>query len=96
MGSTNEHLLTMIITMRRLELVRGGGSIIFLDIKACFDRIRLSDILYDAARSGVTGRPLKNIKEYTENLNIKMQGDPDPSRSRSITNSTGQGSGFAG
>ena len=46
-------------------------------------------------QGGVIGRPLRNIKEYTENLVIRMQGDPKEDRARRITNSTGQGSGFA-
>lgn len=95
MGSTNEHLLSMIMAMRRLEKKQGGAFIIFMDIKACFDRIKLNDILFEAVQCGVTGRPLKNIKTYTNNLNIRIQGDPDENRVRSITNSTGQGSGFA-
>lgn len=94
-GSTNEHLLSMIISMRRLEESQNAGGIIFLDIKACFDRVRLSDILYETIQSGVVGRPLINIKKYTDNLTIKLIGDPDDTRKAEISNSTGQGSGFA-
>lgn len=95
MGSTNEHLASMITGMRRLEKEQGGGSVIFMDIKSCFDKVRLNDILFETAQCGVIGRPLRNIKEYTDNLIIKIQGDPDKSRERKIFNSTGQGSGFA-
>ena len=94
-GSTNEHLLAMMISMRRLEEFQGCGSIIFMDIKACFDRVRLSDILFETIQCGVVGRPLKNIANYTENLVIKSIGDPKEDREARITNSTGQGSGFA-
>ena len=95
LGSTNEHLVSMITTMRRLEITQGGGYVVFMDIKACFDRIRLNDILFEAAQAGVVGKPLRCIKEYTEGLNIRIRGDPNPDRVRKITNSTGQGSGFA-
>ena len=95
MGSTNEHLLSMMVAMKKLEEKQGCGAIIFMDIKACFDRVRLTDILYETAQSGVVGRPLKNIAKYTDNLNIKMVGDPNKQRKVNITNSTGQGTGYA-
>ena len=95
LGSTNEHLAAMITSMRRVEKVQNKGAIIFMDIKACFDRVRLHDILFEAVQSGVVGRPLQNIRTYTENLNIRMQGDSNKERVRSIKNSTGQGTGFA-
>ena len=95
LGSTNEHLLSMITTMRRLEKLQGGGSILFMDIKACFDRVRLNDILFEATQCGVKGKPLRCISEYTGNLKIKMRGDPKSDRCRELSNSTGQGSGFA-
>ena len=95
LGSTNEHLAAMITSMRRVELTRSKGAIIFMDIKACFDRVRLHDILFEAVQSGVVGRPLKNMFEYTNNLTIHMQGDDKAERVRKINNSTGQGTGFA-
>ena len=95
LGSTNEHLAAMITSMRRVELTQSKGAIIFMDIKACFDRVRLHDILFEAVQSGVVGRPLKNMFEYTNNLRIHMQGDDKEDRKRFITNSTGQGTGFA-
>ena len=95
MGSTNEHLLSMIIAMRKLEKTQRTGAIIFMDIKACFDRVRLNDILFETVQAGVVGRPLKNIANYTDNLVIKMVGDNDQQRRERINNSTGQGSGFA-
>ena len=95
MGSTNEHLLSMITVMRRLEKVNGGGCVIFMDIKSCFDKIKLSDILYESTQCGVMGRPLRVINDYTNNLVIHMQGDPDTNRIGKLSDTTGQGSGFA-
>ena len=95
LSSTNEHLLTAITLMRRLEKEQGGGGSIFMDIKACFDRIHLRDILVETAKAGIVGKPLRMIAEYTNNLKIRLQGDCDPDREVKIQNSTGQGSGFA-
>ena len=66
-----------------------------MDIKACFDRIHLRDILVETAKAGIVGKPLRMIAEYTNNLKIRLQGDCDPDREVKIQNSTGQGSGFA-
>ena len=95
LGSTNEHLAAMITTMRRVEQEQGKGAVIFMDIKACFDRVRLQDILVETAKAGVVGKPLRLIAEYTNNLKIKLLGDVDPNREEKIINSTGQGSCFA-
>ncbi len=95
LGLTNEHLVSMITTMRRLEKFQGGGAVVFMDIKACFDRVRLTDILFEAVQSGVTGKPLRCINEYTNNLRIRIRGDTDTNRVKEMDNSTGQGSGFA-
>ena len=94
-GSTNEHLLSMILSMRKLESEKGAGAVIFMDIMSCFDRVRLDDILFETVQAGVIGRPLINIRDYTDKLVIKMQGDTNPNRKAMISNSTGQGTSFA-
>ena len=94
-GSTVEHLLSTITMMRRIEKKREAGALIFMDIKACFDKIKLEDILVESTKGGVRGRPLRNIRKYTDNLTIKIVGDDSKERQAVIKNSTGQGSGFA-
>ena len=66
-----------------------------MDIKACFDKINLQDILVETAKAGVKGKPLRQIAEYTNRLRIKLQGDCDEDRFADLSNSTGQGSIFA-
>ena len=63
LSSTTEHLVTLISYMRHLEKTQGGGITQFLDIKACFDVIELRDILKETSRSGVVGKPLRNIAQ---------------------------------
>ena len=81
--------------MKRLEKAQGGGICQFMDIKTCFDRMTLSDSLYECSEAGVVGKPLRMIKEITNNLKIKIQGDTDSKRSRDLTNCLGQGTGYA-
>ena len=56
--------------------------------------IELRDILAETAKSGVTGKPLRNIAKFTDTNIISIQGDESGS-SRTVTNSSGQGSGYA-
>ena len=74
-SSTTEHLLTLMMYMKRLEKEQGGGICQFMDIKTCFDKMTLSDSLFECAQAGVVGKPLRTIKAITNNLTIKIQGD---------------------
>ena len=94
LSSTTEHLVTLISYMRHLEKEQGGGITQFLDIKACFDAIELKDLLTETAKSGITGKPLRNIATFTDTVKIHIQGD-ESMRSKTIYNSAGQGSGYA-
>ena len=77
-----------------MEKNQGGGITQFLDIKACFDAIELRDLLKETVRSGVVGKPLRNIATFTDTVKIQIQGD-ESGNSKTIRNSAGQGSGYA-
>ena len=94
-SSTTEHLLTMMMFMKRLEKEQGGGICQFMDIKTCFDKMSLSDSLYQCAEAGIVGKPLRLVKEITDNLKIKIQGDSDPNRVKELRDCLGQGTGYA-
>ena len=87
LSSTTEHLLTLMTYMQRLEKKQGAGICQFLDIKTCFDVIELRDILSETVKSGLTGKPLRNIAT-TRSGNITQQ----PMGKGNDHNSTG---GFA-
>ena len=94
-SSTTEHLLTLMMYMKRLEKEQGGGICQFMDIKTCFDKMTLSDSLYECAQAGVVGKPLRTVKAITNNLTIKIQGDPNTSRCKELSNCLGQGTVYA-
>ena len=94
-SSTTEHLLTLIMYMKRLEKEQGGGICQFMDIKTCFDNMTLADSLYECSQAGIVGKPLRMIKDVTDNLTIRIEGDDDPSRKRQLSNCLGQGTVYA-
>ena len=95
LSSTNEHLVSLITLMRRLEQAQGCGATLNMDIKSCFDKVVLEDIIHETAKAGVVGRPLRAIAKYTNELTIRLQGDTNSERCANIKNSTGQGSAYA-
>ena len=95
LSSTNEHLVSLVTLMRRLEQAQGCGATLYMDIRSCFDKVVLEDIIHETARAGVVGKPLRAISSYTNDLTIRLQGDCDETRSEKIRNSTGQGSAYA-
>ena len=94
LSSTTEHLVTLISYMKHLEKSQGAGVVQFLDIKTCFDAIELRDLLLETTKSGVVGKPLRNIAKFTDTVNIHIQGD-ESGDTRSVSNAAGQGSGYA-
>ena len=80
--------------MTQLEKAKGAGLCQFLDIKTCFDVIELRDILAETVKAGVTGKPLRNIARFTDKNKIFIQGD-ETGNHKIVTNSAGQGSGYA-
>ena len=94
LSSTTEHLVTLMSFMKNLEKSQGAGIVQFLDIKTCFDVIELRDLLTETAKSGVVGKPLRNIAQFTDIVNIHMQGD-ESGNSKTVQGAAGQGSGYA-
>ena len=94
LSSTTEHLVTLMTFMTKLEKVQGGGLCQFLDIRTCFDSIELRDILAETVKAGIKGKPLRNIAKFTDVNRISIQGD-EAGNMREVTNSSGQGSGYA-
>ena len=45
--STTEHLITIMMTMQRLQKDQGGGICMFVDIRTCFDVLQLDDALHE-------------------------------------------------
>ena len=66
-----------------------------MDIRTCFDHMTLEDSLYECTQAGIVGKPLRMINSVTDKLKIKIQGDPDNSRVKELSNCLGQGTVYA-
>ena len=90
-GSTIDHLVeTMTIIKSRMKR-RKACVLTLMDVKKCFDKCKLNDILYEFGQAGVNGKQLQMIKNFNDGTRISIQGDCDKERGSEIFNSVGQG-----
>ena len=92
--NTVEHLMTVMAYANICDKERKALVVQLLDIVKCFDKVLLSDTLYDAAEAGVFGKRLRMIEKLHEDTKISLTNDPK-GRERTIKNSTGQGTNWA-
>ena len=90
-----DHIMTVTTFMKNQE-AKGEPSILTLvDLKKCFDKIKLSDAIYSVSQTGCDLKALKMIKEYSDEIKIRINGDPNDERVGVVKNSCGQGTQFA-
>ena len=92
--NTVEHLMTVITRGNIGDREKKAVIIQLLDIVKCFDKVLLSDTLYDLGEAGVFGKRLRMIEKLHEDTKISLANDPE-NRERTIKNSTGQGTNWA-
>ena len=94
--STREHLMSAMLIIKSFN--NKGKSIPFLlcDVRKCFDKLILSDLVYDSALTGADLKAVKMLKKFHEDFVIMMAGDTreNPS-SRVISRTAGQGTNAA-
>ena len=90
-----DHLLKMTIVIKNAERNCDYIPMTFVDVKACFDKLRLDDLVYDTIKSGANLKATKLIKTFSEKIKIKISGDTDSDRCAVVTNTAGQGSNYA-
>ena len=93
-SSTIEHIMTVLTRAKISEKEKKCLIVQLLDIVKCFDKVLLSDTLYDISEAGVFGKRLRMIQLLHENTRISLSNDPKK-RERIIKNSTGQGTNWA-
>ena len=90
-----DHIMTVTTFMKNQE-AKGEPSVLTLvDLKKCFDKVKLSDAIYSVSQTGCDMKALKMIKEYSDEFKIRINGDPDDERYGEVKNSCGQGTQFA-
>ena len=71
--------------------------IVLCDVKKCFDKLVLTDLVFDLTKTGADPKAVKMLKKFHENFEIMMDYDRDkksPS-SRIIPDTVGQGTNGA-
>ena len=61
-----------------------------MDVKKCFDRVRLDDVAYEAAQAGVRGSALKALYQINSDTVMTIAGDSS-GQSFTAKNTVGQG-----
>ena len=70
--------------------------VILCDVKRCFDKLILSDLIYDAAVTGADLKAIKELKEFHQDFEIVMASDMSANpKSRIISRTAGQGTNAA-
>lgn len=90
-----DNILVTILTMRQYERMRKPLIMTLLDISKCFDKVKLSDCVYEAMRTGCSPAVVEYIYKLSEDTIIKMRGMKRDEIFEKIKNSVGQGTDFA-
>ena len=89
-----DHILDVSCMMRAKES-KGEPTIqTHIDGSACFDRLRIGDLLFNAVNAGADLKAINMIKEISETTRIHISGDPEKERCAEVKKTAGQGMGF--
>ena len=96
--STRDQLLKVIVMQKYSESKSKPLPILLVDVRACFDRMVLSDVVYDTIQSGADLKAVRVVSKFSEKTEIRLKGDhrnEGKGVGRVITGTLGQGSNFA-
>lgn len=94
--STREHLMAAMLIIKAFNTKNKSIPILLCDIRKCFDKLVLNDLVYDSAVSGADLKAVKMLKAFHEDFEIVMASDnSDNPRSRMIPKTAGQGTNAA-
>ena len=94
--STREHLLAAMLIIKSYNSRGKSVPVLLCDIRKCFDKLVLTDMVYDCAVTGADLKAVKMLKKFHEDFEIVMAGDSGPNpNSRTISDTAGQGTNAA-
>ena len=94
--STREHLLAAMIMIKNFNNKGKSVPVILCDVKKCFDKLILSDLVYDSALTGADLKAVKMLRNFHQDFEIMMAGDMSKNpKSRVIPRTAGQGTNAA-
>ena len=92
--SCRDHLLKLTMLMRHYKKIGKPLPILAVDVRACFDRVKLSDLVFDCLEAGANAKDIMIINEATKATLIRIAGD-DQERGIIVLETAGQGTVFA-
>ena len=90
-----EHLMTVTTMMKINEFLGKSTLLTLIDVSSMFDKVVLSDAMFDAVGCGADKKALFMLQNYNKKSVIKIKGDPDEGRTRVVENTLGQGTNYA-
>ena len=92
--STRDQLIKLVVLQKYFEKTQTPLPILFVDVAACFDRIRLNDVVSDALKAGADRKTTRMIHKFSEVTEIMIRGD-EREKGVMVKGTMGQGSNFA-
>ena len=92
--STRDQMLKLIILQKFYESQSRPLPILLVDVKACFDKIRLEDVIFDTLQSGADSKATRILNKLSDNTEIRLTGDMR-NTGRKVTGTLGQGTNYA-
>ena len=96
--STRDQLLKVIILQKHQESKGKPQPILLVDVRACFDRMVLDDVIYDTIEAGADRKAVRVLRKFSDKTIIKLKEDhrnDGKGVGRLVTGTLGQGSNFA-
>ena len=94
--STREHLLAAMIMIKSINSKGKSIPVILCDVRKCFDKLILSDLVYDSALTGADLKAVKMLRNFHQDFEIMLAGDMSENpKSRVIPRTAGQGTNAA-
>ena len=96
--STRDQLMKVIVMQKYFECKSKPLPILLVDVQSCFDKMVLSDVIFDTLESGANPRAVRALRKFSDTTVIKLKGDMrnnGEGEGRTIKNTLGQGSNYA-
>ena len=89
-GQGTRDLFLAVSCLMRAKESKGEPKILTLiDVSACFDRVKMGDLLFHAVDAGADMKVINLIKEISETTRIHISGDPEKERCAEVKKTAG-------
>ena len=97
--STRDQLIKLVVMQKYYEKSQLPLPLLFVDVASCFDKIQLSDVIFDAIEAGGDRKAIRVIRQFSDITEIRIKGDLRGKDRQGVgaivKGTTGQGSNFA-